>query len=73
MRGRSRRPEGEDSGTVRPEGHLTENVKLRLDRELLDALERLAHEGDRTVAAEMRRGLRRHVQLEVMTKEAQTA
>ncbi len=41
--------------------HLTENIKLRIDVELLDALRRLAESGDRTVAAEMRRALRAHV------------
>ncbi len=40
---------------------LKENIKLRLDTETLQALERLAEEGDRTVAAEMRRALRKHV------------
>ncbi len=46
---------------------LTENVKLRIDRETLDALERLAEESDRTVAAEMRRALRLY--LETQAKE----
>ena len=38
--------------------HLKENVKLRLDSELLRRLERLADKGDRNVSQEMRRGLR---------------
>ncbi len=42
-------------------GHLTVNVKLRIDQDLADELERLAKASDRTVAAEMRRGLRKHV------------
>jgi len=42
--------------------HLTENVKLRIDPETLRALEVLADKGDRTVAAEMRRALRTHIQ-----------
>lgn len=41
--------------------HLTENIKLRIDTELREELERLALLGDRTVAAEMRRALRKHV------------
>ena len=46
---------------VRASQHLNENVKLRLDSPTLRALERLAVQGDRTVAAEMRRALRDHV------------
>jgi Ribbon-helix-helix protein, copG family len=42
--------------------YLTENVKLRITADMLEALKRLANEGDRTVAAEMRRALRRHIQ-----------
>ena len=42
--------------------HLKENVKLRIDEETLRTLERLAAEGDRTVAAEMRRALRAHIE-----------
>lgn len=41
--------------------HLTENLKVRLDTESLRALERLAEEGDRTVAAEIRRAIRAHI------------
>jgi predicted transcriptional regulator len=44
--------------------HLTEKVNLKLDTETLRALERLAEDGDRTVAAEMRRALRAHVEAE---------
>ncbi len=40
---------------------LTENVKLRIDAETLAALERIAKAGDRTVAAEMRRAIRKHL------------
>jgi predicted transcriptional regulator len=42
--------------------HLTENIKLRLDRETLEALRRLADLGDRNVAQEMRRALRAHIE-----------
>lgn len=45
--------------------HLTENIKLRLDTETLRALEQLARDGDRNVAQEMRRALRRHVEREM--------
>jgi predicted transcriptional regulator len=41
--------------------HLSEKINLKLDTETLRALERLADAGDRTVAAEMRRALRKHV------------
>ncbi len=41
--------------------HLAENIKLRLDTETLRALERLAQAGDRTVAAEIRRAVRKHI------------
>ncbi len=41
--------------------HLTENVKLRIDKPLLESLRTLAESGDRSVAAEMRRALRAHV------------
>ncbi len=47
--------------------HLTVNVKLRIDEDLQLALERLAREGDRSVAAEMRRALREYV----VTKSAE--
>ncbi len=40
---------------------LTENVKLRIDRETLEALERRAAASDRTVAAEMRRAIRKYL------------
>jgi hypothetical protein len=42
--------------------YLTEKVNLKLDVGTLDALRRLAELGDRTVAAEMRRALRAHVE-----------
>ncbi len=38
------------------------NVKLRIEDDLWAALQKLALAGDRTVAAEMRRALRDHVQ-----------
>ncbi len=41
--------------------HLAETLKLRIDTETLRALERLARDGDRTIAAEVRRVLRKHV------------
>jgi predicted transcriptional regulator len=47
--------------------HLTENIKLRLDGETLEALRQLAASGDRNVAQEMRRALRAYV--EAMKKE----
>jgi predicted transcriptional regulator len=42
--------------------HLTERINLWLDAELLHSLEDLASRGDRTIAAEMRRALRAHVE-----------
>jgi predicted transcriptional regulator len=42
--------------------YLTENIKLRLDGETLEALKRLAALGDRNVAQEMRRALRAYVE-----------
>ncbi len=47
---------------------LTENLKLRLDRETLDELERVAAAADRTVAAEIRRAIRRYL-AEVQAEE----
>ncbi len=47
---------------------LTENVKLRLDRETLDELERVSAAADRTVAAEIRRAIRLYL-AEAQTKE----
>ncbi len=47
---------------------LTENVKLRIDSETLEALERLAAASDRTVAAEMRRAIRLYL-AQAETKE----
>jgi predicted transcriptional regulator len=41
--------------------HLKENIKLRLDTETLQALERLAEKGYRNVSQEMRKALREHV------------
>ncbi len=41
---------------------MTINVKLRIDDDLYKALKRLADAGDRSVAAEMRRGLKAHVE-----------
>lgn len=41
--------------------HLTEPVKFRIDSDLKRELEELAKNGDRTLAAEMRRALRKHV------------
>jgi predicted transcriptional regulator len=41
--------------------HLTERINLWLDKELFHQLEVLATAGDRTIAAEMRRALRAHV------------
>ena len=41
--------------------HLKVNVKLRIDEDLRDRLERLAAKNDRNVAQEMRRALRAHV------------
>ncbi len=49
-------------GRVAPNGNLNVNVKLRIDNELALALTKLALAGDRTVAAEMRRALRAHVE-----------
>ena len=49
---------------------LQENVKLRLDSETLRALERLAKAGDRNVAQEMRRALRKHVAEAEQTEKA---
>jgi predicted transcriptional regulator len=49
--------------------HLTENVKLRIDSETLRALERLAERGDRSVAAEMRRALRSHIEASELDEE----
>jgi len=39
----------------------TEQVKIRLEKDTLRTLERLARDGDRTVQAEMRRALRLHI------------
>lgn len=44
--------------------HLSENIKLRLDSELLRRLEVLASRGDRNVSQEMRRALRRYAEQE---------
>jgi hypothetical protein len=41
--------------------HLTENIKLRLDKETLEDIRRLAELGDRNVAQEMRRALRAYI------------
>jgi plasmid stability protein len=41
--------------------HLTERINLWLDKELFHALEVLAAESERTIAAEMRLALRAHV------------
>jgi predicted transcriptional regulator len=49
--------------------HLTENVKLRIDSQTLRALERLAALGDRSVAAEMRRALRSHIEASEVDEE----
>ncbi len=43
--------------------YLTVNVKLRIDEQLQADLEELAREGDRSVAAEMRRALRQYVEM----------
>jgi hypothetical protein len=42
--------------------HLTERINLWLDKELFLELGTLAANGDRTIAAEMRRALRAHVE-----------
>ncbi len=42
-------------------GYLKVNVKLRIDADLHEALQRLAEVGERTVAGEMRLALRAHV------------
>ncbi len=48
---------------------LTVNLKLRIDEELHDALQRLAAAGDRNVQQEMRRGLRDYVARQDEAKE----
>ena len=58
---------GLDRRGPRKSTHLNENVKLRIDSDTLRALEQLAAAGDRTVAAEMRRALRAHIQREHKT------
>ncbi len=50
--------------------YLTVNVKLRIDEQLQADLEELAREGDRSVAAEMRRALRQYVETVKGAKEA---
>lgn len=44
--------------------YLTNNIKLRIDDESFEALEALAKKGDRTVAAQIRRAIREHLQRE---------
>ncbi len=48
----------------------TVNIKLRIDEDLNEALKALASAGDRSVAAEMRRALRVHVERAQAARDA---